>query len=63
MLFRTSAVRQVGLFSLWALVEDMDMAFKLNEAGYRVEQSMHFVLSEVPATLKTWYRQKMRWNG
>ncbi len=41
----------------------MDMAFKLNEHGRRVEQSHIGVRSHVPDTFLVWIKQKMRWNS
>jgi len=46
-----------------AILEDMDLALKLREAGHRVEQSFSFVESYVPSTVGAWSRQKIRWNS
>ena len=45
------------------MTEDLDLAFKLNKAGYKVEQTFHRVSTFVPATLKTRYKQKIRRNS
>jgi cellulose synthase/poly-beta-1,6-N-acetylglucosamine synthase-like glycosyltransferase len=45
------------------MTEDMDLAFKLNKAHYKVEQSFHRVSTFVPDTLKTRYKQKIRRNS
>jgi len=63
MMVQTKACRQIGKFNLSAIVEDMDMAFRLNLHGYRVEQSYVAVATHVPDTLKTWFKQKLRWNS
>jgi cellulose synthase/poly-beta-1,6-N-acetylglucosamine synthase-like glycosyltransferase len=60
---RKKAFIEVGRFSSRVMTEDMDLAFKLNKAGYKVEQSSHRVSTFVPATLKTRYKQKMRRNS
>ncbi len=54
---------QVGGFTLNAITEDMDLAFKLNAGGWRVEQSFYPVRTEVPDTLRKLFRQKLRWSA
>ncbi|HEX5420879.1 MAG TPA: glycosyltransferase family 2 protein [Gammaproteobacteria bacterium] len=60
---KKKAFLDAGCFSLNAITEDMDLAFKLNEAGWRVEQSFVPVRTYVPDTLKKWYKQKVRWSS
>lgn len=57
------AFEKAGKFSLQAITEDMDLAFKLNELGYKVEQSFFKVETVVPDTRKELYKQKMRRNS
>ena len=57
------AFEKAGKFSLQAITEDMDLAFKLNECGYKVQQSFHRVETVVPGTWKELYKQKMRRNS
>lgn len=54
---------KVGCFSESAIIEDQELALKLKGAGYRVEQSFCYVESHVPVTLKSWYKQKIRWTS
>ena len=54
---------EVGMFSENMLTEDLELALKLYEKGYRVEQSEIQVKSDVPITIKHWFRQKIRWNS
>lgn len=54
---------KVGLFSQNMLSEDMDLALKVTELGFRVEESSVPVLTEVPSGVKGWYKQKLRWGG
>ena len=58
---KREAFEKVGLLSENAILEDMDLALKLKEAGYRVQQSFYCVESYVPNTVRWWYRQKIRW--
>ncbi len=60
---RKSGFNQAGKFSLNAIVEDMDLALKLNKAGYKVEQSFVPIRTYVPTTYKSWYKQKIRWTS
>lgn len=41
----------------------MDLAFKLNQLGYKVEQSFFKVETVVPQTWRELHKQKMRWNS
>jgi poly-beta-1,6-N-acetyl-D-glucosamine synthase len=60
---KKKAFLEAGGFSLNAITEDMDLAFKLNEKGWKVEQSFIPVRTYVPAEVKGWYRQKIRWSS
>lgn len=55
-----SAFYEVGRFSYQAIIEDMDMAFKLNKAWYKVEQSMIPIFTEVPSSFPKRWKQKIR---
>lgn len=58
---RKEALIEAGGFSENAIVEDVDLAFKLNQKGWKVEQSFQPVRTYVPDDLKTWFQQKKRW--
>ncbi|GAB6907293.1 membrane hypothetical protein [Desulfosarcina cetonica] len=60
---KRDAFIEAGGFSPNAITEDMDLAFKLNEKGWRVNQSFHHVRTYVPDTLEGWFRQKIRWSA
>lgn len=55
-----SAFLKVGKFSKQAIIEDTDLAFKLNKAGYNVEQSLVSIGTIVPGTFLSRWRQKIR---
>ena len=57
------AFEKVGRLSKNMIIEDMDMALKLNEKGYRVQQSFCPVLTYVPDTWRSWYHQQIRWSS
>ncbi len=63
LMVRREDFRAVGGFSSNAITEDVDLAFKLNREGRRVEQSFVFVRSLVPDTWRGWARQKLRWTA
>lgn len=54
---------KVGKFSQWMMTEDLDLAFKLNKAWYKIEQSLERVKSLVPTNFFSWWKQKMRRNS
>jgi biofilm PGA synthesis N-glycosyltransferase PgaC len=58
---KRKAFEEVGLLSENAISEDMDLALKLREAGYRVQQTFYCVESYVPDTVRWWFHQKIRW--
>lgn len=61
-LYRRAVVQRLGGFEGDNLVEDMDMAFKIHEAGYKIENSVRArVWTICPATLRGVYAQRLRW--
>jgi cellulose synthase/poly-beta-1,6-N-acetylglucosamine synthase-like glycosyltransferase len=60
---KREAFLKAGGFSLNAITEDMDLAFKLNENGWRVEQSFYPVRTYVPDTFSQWFLHKLRWSS
>ena len=58
---RKDALIEAGCFSENAIIEDVDLAFKLNQKGWKVEQSFLPVRTYVPDNLTAWYKQKKRW--
>jgi len=60
---RKAAFIQAGGFSLSAITEDVNLAYVLNQAGWRVEQSLVPVESHVPDTCRGWIKQKIRWTA
>lgn len=61
LIIRKEALIDANGFSENAIVEDVDLAFKLNQKGWKVEQSFLPVRTYVPDNLKTWFQQKKRW--
>ncbi len=63
LLLRKTAFESVKGFSPTAIADDFDFAFRLNRAKWRVAQSFCVVRTLVPDTLKSWWRQKLRWTS
>ena len=63
MMVRKTAFEDVRGFRLDAMTEDVDMAFRMNQRKWRVEQSFRPVKSVVPKSLRGWIRQKLRWTA
>lgn len=60
--WRTSAVRDVGGYSLDTVVEDQDLTLALVAAGYRIIfDTGAAAYTETPATVKQFFRQRSRW--
>ncbi len=62
-LIRKKAFEEVGKFSKHMLIEDVDLALKLVEAGWKVKEGHCYVETYVPSTFKSFVKQKMRWNA
>ncbi|MDZ7581850.1 MAG: glycosyltransferase family 2 protein [Deltaproteobacteria bacterium] len=60
---KREAFLKVGGITLNAITEDKDLAFKLNENGWRVEQEFPPIKTYAPDTFSKWFRQKIRWNS
>lgn len=63
MAVRKRAFLEAGRLSENAIIEDMDMAFKLLSLGWKVEQSHIPIRTYVPGTIRAWWKQKLRWTS
>lgn len=62
-LHRWSAILEVGGFDDNNLVEDYDLTIRYKEAGYNVTVNLEMkAWTEVPVRLKSWWKQRLRWN-
>jgi biofilm PGA synthesis N-glycosyltransferase PgaC len=62
-LYRKGALEKIGMFDIKNLTEDIEIAWKLIHHGYKIRMSMPAkVTTQVPVKLKTWYKQRVRWN-
>ncbi|MBD3388662.1 MAG: glycosyltransferase [Candidatus Altiarchaeales archaeon] len=61
-IYRKSMLLEIGGFDEHNIVEDMEIAFRIHKAGYRIENTLHTgVYTIVPSTLNGLYRQRKRW--
>jgi cellulose synthase/poly-beta-1,6-N-acetylglucosamine synthase-like glycosyltransferase/peptidoglycan/xylan/chitin deacetylase (PgdA/CDA1 family)/spore germination protein YaaH len=61
--YRTDALRQVGGYRSDTLAEDMDLTWRLREAGWvGVNEPYAFAFTEAPETLGGLMRQRFRWT-
>jgi len=63
-LFSRQALKKVGYFKEDTLTEDLNIALKLINAGYKIRSSFKAVgYTIVPGTVKHVVKQRLRWNG
>ncbi|VEI13003.1 glycosyltransferase [Trueperella bialowiezensis] len=61
--FRASVIRQIGGLREDTLGEDLELTWRVQEAGYEVEFAPDaVVLAEVPDNLRSLWKQRVRWT-
>ncbi len=61
-LYKTSVIRKLGGFEVDNLTEDMEIAMRLQDKGYKIEVSSNaYTHTCAPETLKQFFRQRVRW--
>lgn len=61
--FRASVIREIGGFREDTLGEDLELTWRVQEAGYEVEFAADaVVLAEVPDCLSSLWKQRVRWS-
>lgn len=61
-LFKKSALMEVGLFDTTNITEDLEMAWRLRKAGYKITYAYEAVVyTIVPETFGNLWRQRVRW--
>lgn len=60
--YRKKHIQELGGFDEHNLTEDMEMAFKIQKAHYKIVQLMETVVwTKTPRTINSLYRQRNRW--
>lgn len=61
-LYRKSMLDKIGLFHEKNIAEDMEIALRMHRHGWKIRSRTDAVVeTEVPATLKSFYKQRLRW--
>jgi cellulose synthase/poly-beta-1,6-N-acetylglucosamine synthase-like glycosyltransferase len=61
-IYRTAVFKNLGLYRLAHKTEDMEIAYRMHEHGYRIEQCHDAVVNtKTPPTMYKLYRQRLRW--
>jgi len=60
---KRNVFEEVGMLSTNVISEDSDIAMKINEQGYKVEQTLYAVQVYEVTTLKSLYKQQFRWTS
>ena len=63
MAVKKNVFEKVGRLSPNAIIEDADMALKIGATGYLAQESQYSIESDVPGSLISWYKQKVRWTS
>ena len=60
--WRKSVVATAGGYQTDTLAEDMDLTWRIREAGYRIEtENSALAFTEAPETLTAFFKQRFRW--
>jgi cellulose synthase/poly-beta-1,6-N-acetylglucosamine synthase-like glycosyltransferase len=61
-IYKTNILKKVGGFDEDNLTEDTEIAFRLVDKGYKIENSIDaYVYTEAPPSFKGLFRQRIRW--
>ncbi len=61
-IYRTDKLKEIGGWDKHSLVEDTELAFRMYEKGYKIENCINaYVDTESPETFKELFRQRVRW--
>ena len=62
-IYKKEAFDQVGGFDMQNLTEDIEITWHFVSKGWKVQMSIpSIVRSSPPTTIKTWFKQRVRWN-
>lgn len=60
--YKTFVLKKVGGFEVGNIAEDTEIAFRIIDKGYRIENSINaYVYTEAPSNFKGLYKQRIRW--
>ncbi|MBI4014643.1 MAG: glycosyltransferase family 2 protein [Candidatus Aenigmarchaeota archaeon] len=62
-IYRKNVIEKLGGFDETNLTEDIEIAWRVLNAGYKIRMATKaLVYTETPTALRTWWRQRTRWN-
>ncbi len=60
--YRRDVLKKIGYFDENNLTEDMELAFRMIDNGYRIENAIDaYVYTDCPKTFRELFRQRIRW--
>jgi cellulose synthase/poly-beta-1,6-N-acetylglucosamine synthase-like glycosyltransferase len=60
---RRDVFQKMGMFKLNVLQEDVDLFLRMNREGIKTQECSVSVYTYVPGNLKSWFKQKTRWQA
>jgi cellulose synthase/poly-beta-1,6-N-acetylglucosamine synthase-like glycosyltransferase len=60
--YRKSVLKEVGGFDEKNVTEDIEIAWRLLDRGYRIKMSPAITYTEIPQSFRHWWKQRIRWN-
>jgi len=62
-LYRKDVLTKIGGFDERNMAEDIEIAWRLLKNGYKIRMALDAkVYTDVPSTMRSWWRQRIRWN-
>lgn len=61
-LYRKSVIKKIGGFDEKNATEDIEIAWRILDNGYKIRMSPGKTYTQAPNKLKKWWRQRVRWN-
>ncbi len=61
-LYRKSVLKEADGFDEKNLTEDIEIAWRLLDKGYKIRMSQSKTYTNVPSKFSAWWRQRVRWN-
>ncbi|MBI5061421.1 MAG: glycosyltransferase family 2 protein [Candidatus Aenigmarchaeota archaeon] len=60
--YKTSVIKKLGGFDEKNATEDIEIAWRLLDNGYKIRMSQSKTYTQAPSRFKAWWRQRVRWN-
>ncbi len=60
--YRKSVLKEAGGFDEKNVTEDIEIAWRLLDKGYKIKMSPAVTYTEIPHSFGKWWKQRLRWN-